>query len=272
MTSDGPGRPAVHPSAARGFEAAAEVYERTRPGYPDDVLATLEDVLDLLPGRVVVDVGAGTGKLTRRLIATGARVVAIEPVAAMRARLRDILTGPACPAPEDSFDIRAGTAEALPLEQAEADAIVAAQAFHWFDGEAALSDWHRVLRPGGRLALLWNVRDEAMDWVSRITALIDPYAGTTPRYRTGAWRRPLESGRWFGPLHHRRSSNPQRLTTEAIVDRIASISFIAALDEPTRARVLAEARELLATHPDTRGHDELVLPQVVDLFWAERRV
>lgn len=255
-------QPAVHPNAARGFDAAVDAYERTRPDYPDEVLAALEEVLDLRPGRVVVDVGAGTGKLTRRLVETGARVVAVEPVDGMRTRLREVLP---------DLDIRAGVAEALPLEPAEADTIVAAQAFHWFDGEAALAEWHRVLRPGGRAGLVWNVRDEATDWSSRITALIDPYAGTTPRYRTGAWRQPFSSQRWFGPLHHRRLANPQRLTVAAVVERVSSISFIAALDEPTRSHVLAEVRELLDTHPDTRGRRELVLPQVVDLYWCERR-
>ncbi|MDP8927384.1 MAG: methyltransferase domain-containing protein [Actinomycetota bacterium] len=255
-------QPAVHPAAARGFDAAADAYERTRPDYPDEVLAVLADVLDLGPGRVVVDVGAGTGKLSRRLVETGARVVAVEPVAGMRTLLREVLP---------DLEIRAGFAEALPLGQAEADAIVAAQAFHWFDGEAALAEWHRVLHPGGRLGLVWNVRDEAADWVSHVTALIDRYAGTTPRYRTGAWRQPFSSQRWFGPLHHRRLSNPQRLTLEAIVERVSSISFIAALDGPARSRVLSRVRELLDTHPETRGRRELVLPQVVDLYWAERR-
>lgn len=254
--------PAVHPAAARGFDAAADVYERTRPDYPDEVLAVLGEVLDLGPGRVVIDVGAGTGKLTRSLTETGARVVAVEPVAGMRTLLREILP---------DLDIRAGFAEALPLGRSEADAIVAAQAFHWFDGEAALAEWHRVLRPGGRLGLVWNVRDEAADWVSHITALIDPYSGTAPRYRTGAWRQPFSSERWFGPLHHRRLSNPQQLTLEAIVERVSSISFIAALDQRTRSHVLAGVRELLDTHPDTRGRRQLVLPQLVDLYWAERR-
>lgn len=269
----------MHPVAARGFDAAADVYERARPGYPGEVLAVLRDVLDLRPGRVVVDVGAGTGKLTRGLMGTGARVVAVEPLAAMRSRLRALLLDPASPASVEGtagpataggLDIRAGTAEVLPLNEAEADAIVAAQAFHWFDGEVTLADWHRVLRPGGRLGLVWNVRDESVDWVSRISALIDPYAGRTPRYRHGVWRQPLESGRWFGPLQHRRLSNPQRLTSEDIVDRVASISFIAVLDEATRAEVLAEVRDVLETHPQTRDRREHVMPQVVELFWAER--
>ncbi len=255
-------RPAVHPAAKRGFDAAADVYERTRPSYPDEVLSALQDLLDLRPGRVVVDVGAGTGKLTRRLVETGARVVAVEPVAGMRARLQKALP---------DLDIRDGVAEALPLGQAEAHAIVAAQAFHWFDGEAALADWHRVLRPWGRLGLLWNVRDESVDWVACISAHIEPYQGSAPRYRTGAWQRPFDGGRWFGPLNHRQWVNPQRLTREAIVDRVASISFVAALAGPTRAHVLAGVRELLSTHPDTRDRDELVLPQVIHLFWADRR-
>src|SRR5438094_175858 len=134
----------IHDWAAGGFTRGAADYEKARPDYPSAAL----ELLGLAPGRTVVDVGAGTGKLTRQLVETGARVVAVEPLDAMRRLI-----------PTDGVEILAGTAEALPLPTASADVATAAQAFHWFHAAEALGEMHRVLRPGGLVALLWNRRD-----------------------------------------------------------------------------------------------------------------
>jgi ubiquinone/menaquinone biosynthesis C-methylase UbiE len=121
----------IHDAAARGFEASVELYRRGRPGYPDDAVSHLVRELRIAPGRDVLELGAGTGKLTEMLVPTGARITAVEPVTAMREAL-----AAACPT------VRAidGTAEDIPVEDATADAAVAAQAFHWFDGERALPE------------------------------------------------------------------------------------------------------------------------------------
>src|SRR5207248_291508 len=139
----------VHPAAA-GFARAADVYERARPEYPPEAVAWLVERLDLGPGRVVVDVAAGTGKLTRLLVPSGAQVVAVEPLAEMREVLRGVV-------PE--AEAREGTAEALPLPDDCADAVMVAAAFHWFRRDEALPELARVLRPGGRLAIVYNLRD-----------------------------------------------------------------------------------------------------------------
>jgi ubiquinone/menaquinone biosynthesis C-methylase UbiE len=138
----------VHEAAARGFARSADAYDRARPDYPAPAIAWLRERLDLHPGRTVVDLAAGTGKLTRPLAATGATVVAIEPVAEMRARIG--------PAAERALD---GTAEAMPLPDGSADAVTVGQAFHWFDGPAALAEIHRVLRPAARLVIEIMHRD-----------------------------------------------------------------------------------------------------------------
>ena len=140
----------IHPTAQAGFTAAAEVYERARPGYPDEAVAWVAERLGIGPGRDVLDLAAGTGKLTRQLVPLGARIVAVEPIDAMRAELER-----AVPAVE----ALAGTAEAIPLADASVDAVTCAQAFHWFRPDEAAREIRRVLRPGGGLALLWNVRD-----------------------------------------------------------------------------------------------------------------
>ena len=143
MTSD------VHPWAAGGFARGAEAYERARPGYAPAAVAFLVQALELRPGATVVDLAAGTGKLARLFVPTGARVVAVEPLAEMRVLI---------PAGIEALD---GVAEAIPLTDSSADAVTVAQAFHWFRADEALAEIHRVLRPGGGVAILRNERDLA---------------------------------------------------------------------------------------------------------------
>src|ERR687892_1627286 len=163
----------VHDAAARGFETAAERYERGRPSYPDEVVAFLIQALDIGERTDVVELGAGTGKFTELIVPTGARIVAVEPVSAMRQALERN-----CP----SVTVLDGIAEEIPLVEASADAVVAAQAFHWFDADRALHEIHRVLSPDGALGVTWNVRDEATDWSERLTAIFDRLSGDGPRY------------------------------------------------------------------------------------------
>ena len=155
--------PDVNEVAASGFGAGAEAYEQGRPSYPPDLVAWLVDRLGLGPGRRLADVAAGTGKLTRLLVPSGAEVVAVEPVAAMRTQLEA-----ACP----EVEVLDGTAEALPLGDGSVDAITVAQAFHWFEPAAALAEAARVLRPGGGLAVTFNERDTRESWVAELSRLI----------------------------------------------------------------------------------------------------
>ena len=167
----------VHPSAATGFARSVEAYERARPEYPPEAIAWLAEALRLRPGRTVVDLAAGSGKLTRPLAALGCEVIAIEPVAEMRAAI-----GPTARALD-------GTAEAMPLPDDSADAVTVGQAFHWFDGPKALAEIERVLRPGGALALVWNRRpSESSALHAAISETIAPYRGDAPAHASGAWR------------------------------------------------------------------------------------
>jgi SAM-dependent methyltransferase len=252
----------IHPAAAAGFEAAVDVYERARPGYPQEVVDHVVRVLRIRPSSRVVELGAGTGKFTRLLEPSGATLVALEPVATMRSELR---------ARSPSVQVTAGTAEDIPLDDGCADAVVAAQAFHWFDGERALAEIHRVLRPEGRLCLLWNVRDEDVDWVARLTEIIDPHQGDAPRYRTGQWRRAFERTELFGPLHRQLAFHVHLVSPETVVERVASISFVAALADGPRAALLGQVRELIRSHPDLAGRERIPVPYRTDVFWCERR-
>ncbi len=251
----------IHESAARGFAQATEAYEEGRPGYPPKAVARLARELRLGPGRIALDLGAGTGKLTALLVGTGATVVAVEPVAEMRLALERALPGVAA---------HAGSAEAIPLADAAVDAVTVGQAFHWFRGDEALAEIHRVLRPGGALGLVWNVRDTSVQWVARLTEIMEPHRGEAPAHRTGAWREAFERSALFGPLRHAEVRHVHHLTPENVVARVASVSFIAALPEREREAVLGEVRELLATDPDARGRAQLELPYRTEVFWATR--
>jgi len=227
----------VHPVAAAGFSSAADVYERARPSYPDEAVAWLVERTRIGFGRTVVDVGAGTGKLTRLLVPSGARVIAVEPLAAMRALIEGVETVDA-------------TAEELPFPDGFADAITVAQAFHWFDLDRALPELHRVLRPGGSLALIWNSRD-LDDPVQRgVEALLAPVRARIPDQQLGAWREPMARSPLFGAAETAEFSHAQLFTTDDLCARVASTSFVAAMPAIDREALLARVRAL------THGREE----------------
>jgi SAM-dependent methyltransferase len=227
----------IHPSAAVGFASAADVYERARPSYPQDAIDWLVAQTGLGPGRTVVDLGAGTGKLTRLLLPTGARVIAVEPIPEMSAHI-------------DGAEVLDGTAEAIPVGDGAADLVTVAQAFHWFDHARALPEIHRVLRDGGSLALVWNMRD-LDDPVQRgVEDLLRPLRDSVPGQLLGAWREPLEQTELFGPARVGTFGYEQRFTTDDLCDRVASTSFVAAMSPIDREELLVRVRAL------THGIDE----------------
>ena len=228
----------LHPAAEQGFARAAGEYRRGRPGYPPEAIEFLSERLGLGPGRTVVDLAAGTGALTRPLLALRCEVVAVEPVAEMRAEL---------PAEVRALD---GTAERMPLPDRSAEAVTVAQAFHWFDGDAALAEIHRVLRPGGGLALIWNKRVLEDPVNQAIEELVAPHRASTPTHR-GDWRGAFERTTMFGPLEERRFTYEHMQDADGLADRVASISFISSLPAAEREQVVAAARSLAAEGPVT---------------------
>jgi SAM-dependent methyltransferase len=254
-------RGAIHESAARGFALAPEAYERGRPTYPPEAIERLVEELGIGPESRVLDLAAGTGKLTRLLAGTEARIVAVEPVDAMRRRLERTV-------PE--ADARAGTAEAIPLRDSSVDAVAVGQAFHWFHGDAALAEIHRVLRRKRRLGLIWNVKDETVDWVRRLAEIIEPYRGKAPKVASGAWKDAFERTKLFTPLERARFSFVHETDMSTVIARVVSISFIAALPLDEFERVVTRVRDLLATHPDTRGLRVFPLCYRTGVYWCER--
>ncbi len=257
-----PERSAIHPAARAGFAAGAEVYERARPDYPAAALELLERELELGAAGPVLELAAGTGKLTRQLRPLAPRLVAVEPVEAMRRVLAAALPGVA---------VVAARAEALPFRPGWAGTALVGQAFHWFDGRAALAELHRVLRPGGGLGLLWNRRDESVDWMRRLTEIVEPVSGDVPRFRSGRWREAFAAGDLFGRLEEATFDHVQPGSPELVAERVASISFVAALPQARREALLAEVRRLLAGHPDTAGRAAIQLPYRTRVYWTRRR-
>lgn len=252
----------IHPAAADGYTQKAGVYVCGRPDYPADVADWLKTELGLRTGKSVLDLGAGTGKFTARLMASGADVIAVEPVAAMRAELSRLNPG---------VDARAGTADAIPLAAASVDAVVCAQSFHWFATAAAVAEIFRVLKPGGMFGLIWNVRDETVDWVARLTDIMRPYEADVPRYHTGAWRRVLPSS-GFGPLTENQYPNHHHGPAEqVIVDRVLSVSFIAALPESALREVAQRVRDLIAATPALAGRSEVTFPYQTMAFSCQKQ-
>ena len=222
----------IHPTA-RGFETAAEVYEQARPDYPSEAIDHIVEVLELEPGAQVVDVGAGTGKFARQLVARGLHVTGIEPIAEMRTIFARFVDAEIIP----------GTAESIPLDDGSADAVTAAQAFHWFDPDRALPELRRILRPRGGIALIWNVRDESHPLHQSYADAIRPYKGEA--YPDGGHPagKPLASP-LFTDVEERTFPHVQLMDADGLVARAASVSFIARLGEEERAALLERIRAL----------------------------
>lgn len=228
----------VDPLAARAFDAAAEDYERGRPGWPVDAVASL---LDRFGARTVLDLAAGTGKLTRILAGLTDDVIAVEPVDGMRrvleARLPQVRT-------------LAGTAEAIPLADGAVDAVFVAEAFHWFDLPRAAADIARVLRPGGVLAVLWNVPAwEGLAWTEELDSVVRGYRGGPLGRERAPWRQALDAERRLGPLHdEEEATHDQATDRERLLALIASFSFVGGLPDDRRAAALATCRAVLERH------------------------
>jgi len=251
----------VHDKAT-AFEGAAAVYEHARPGYPPEAVRWLAEGLGLRPGRRVMDLAAGTGKLTRDLVPTGAQVIAVEPVADMRRTLAATTPG-ASGGPVVS--VVAAVAQALPVGDGLLDAVTVGQGFHWFATGEALGEMHRVLRPGGVLGLIWNHRHLSDPLQAALTELMEPLRGNTPSYNTGEWRRCLETSDLFAAGDETHVAWRQPVDVDGVADRVASVSFIAAMPDGERARLLDRLRAMASemTPP-------LSLAYVADVFLFRR--
>ena len=226
----------------KSFGVAAEAYERGRPPYPAEAI----DWLVPEQATRVVDLGAGTGKLTRQLRERGLDVIAVEPSDGMREQLRQAVPG---------VPVLGGNAEHLPLADDSVDAILVAQAWHWVEPSLAVPEAARVLRPGGRLGLVWNRRVE-VDWVAEMSSIMG--SGNSP----DAGRHSPQIAEPFGPVERLNVEWIHRLTPEEMIDWVASRSYVITLPDAQRESVLRQVRRLLDAHPDLADGDEIAIRMV----------
>jgi SAM-dependent methyltransferase len=250
---------AVDPRAASGFGSGAAAYERARPSYAAAAIAHLARALGLGGDSRVLDLAAGTGKLTRALAPVTGHVVAVEPSPAMRAALRAGAPG---------VSAIGGTAEAIPLPADAVDAVFVGEAFHWFDTERAAREIARVLAPGGGLAMLWNRarwdRGE-LPWLERFDALVRPLRRDAGEFPGEHWQPALEALGLFAPVERAEFEHVHRLDGEGIVALVGSWSWIANLPDAQRRDVLAEVAAIVD------GQGELALPYVTEAYWTSLR-
>jgi SAM-dependent methyltransferase len=250
---------------ATAFADAAAAYARGRPGYPPGAIDALVRELGLRRRSLVVDLAAGTGKLTADLTRRIDRVIAIEPLAEMREQLAR--TAPAAQA-------LAGKAERIPLSDASADAVFVAQAFHWFDGRRALDEIARVLRPSGGLGLLWNTtpweRREGR-WFALLYDLLERSRADLSvmrRHGSGRWRAAFDAERRFLPLSRATFDNTQRMPRDGFLANLASRSYIARLDPGARDALRAKVEELLKRDDAPVEAGRVVVPMRTDIYWT----
>ncbi|MBG6069708.1 class I SAM-dependent methyltransferase [Micromonospora ureilytica] len=247
------------------FGAAATAYAEHRPDYAQ---AAVRWALEPAPGLRVLDLGAGTGKLSATLVAVGADVVAVEPDPAMLTELRRALPG-----------VRAlpGSAESIPLPDASVDAVLAGNALHWFDMAVAGAEIARVLAPGGVLAGLWNIMDDRIDWVAGLER-VSGSAAIGPRDTLGSWRA-ATAGMLVpstGLIARFRSAEQvefphgQRRTADSLVATLATRAGMLVMPDEERAATLGRVRAFLGSRPET-AHGEFTLPMLTGVLRARRR-
>jgi len=226
----------LHPLAEQFAGVAAE-YERGRPEYPPAAIGALAAELGIAPGATVLDLAAGTGKLSRALLAAGFDVVAVEPTSALRDQLARAL---------GAERIQPGVAEDIPLEDRSVDAVTVGDAFHWFDHQPALAEIRRVLRPGGGLAVLNTVPDwSGASWSDEVGQLVAGTRPEHPNFDGTSWQDSVRAaGGWSQPREVRVTAS-RPAAPDRVVDHLASFSWVAAMPPPEREAWLAGAAELI---------------------------
>jgi SAM-dependent methyltransferase len=246
----------LHPLAQQ-FAGVAEVYDRGRPGYPPEAVTIAAREFELHARDRVADLGAGTGKLTAALVGAGLDVIAVEPLDGMRERLAAALPG---------VKALAATAERLPLADGSLAACFSADAFHWFDPDAAAAELHRVLRPGGGVALLWHLpgwESEPPRWWSELTQLLNEIRSDHPGFVGEAGREGFARHGGFEPFSHHTVRSQFETDRAGVLAYIQSISYVAG--HPERERVLDRVRAIIR---DVEPHSSPVRTNI----WLTRRV
>lgn len=244
----------LHPTAQKGFSAAAELYQQTRPDYPEQLVSWLHTQLELDHNSQVIDLGAGTGKFLPYLQKITRHIVAIEPIQEMLAQLK---------ATYPDIQTQQATSQHLPIMAQSIDAVICAQSFHWFANFETLQQIHQVLKRNGHLALIWNQRDIQVDWVKAIADVLQPLEHNTPRYHSGEWKNVFEHQSLFHLAHVQTFQQEHRGTVENVVSkRLLSTSFIAAMPESVQRQLKLQFEDIVFQYTGKQPQDDIVFPYI----------
>lgn len=250
----------IDPRAVSGFSEVAEAYETGRPTYADASIARVLTDLELGGSSRVLDLAAGTGQLSRLFCGRVDSVIAVEPARGMREQIKTTVPG---------VTVLDGTAESIPLPDADVDAVVVGEAFHWFETATATREIARVLKPHGGLALLWNTpiwTVETTPWLKDLRRILSHHKESAGGYPADVtWQKALESTRLFEPLQHTHATHEQLLGHDAFLAQVASWSWVANLPDAAKGKALNDVAELVRP----LGH--ILIPYCTDLYVGRRQ-
>jgi ubiquinone/menaquinone biosynthesis C-methylase UbiE len=243
-----------------GYDKVAKDYDKGRRDYPKEAISILVSVLDLQPKVKVLDLAAGTGKLTKALQSLDLDLCAVEPVAEMRAIFTHHFP---------NIPILQGIAEAIPLPTASVDVVVVGTAFHWFEGDKALAEIARVLKPRGKLGLIWNVHASEISWVRDVWQVLEKYEKSIT-HNAMQWRSAFERTKYFGPLGHQTHSYSFLGGSQDVLNRLFSAKLMGKLTHEKREKIVQEILAVLADHPSTKDKTTFEIPYRVELYWCQK--
>ncbi|MCI4369017.1 MAG: class I SAM-dependent methyltransferase [Thermoplasmata archaeon] len=246
----------------RGLRWSAALYEKGRPEYPPAAVRQLRSAMGLHEGSILLEVGSGTGKLSRSIARFPGKLVAVEPSAEMRTEF--LLRLP-------HVRLVAGKVERLPIRRSSVDAAVVAQAFHWFPARRALREFARVLKPGAPLILLWNRRDDSLPWLKELSRLMDEYDPGVPRTGEGRWKTAFQDHPRFTALVRRRFHHLHAVDLDTLLARVISVSYMSVLSKHNQRHVAARVRALVRREGVANRAGTIVIPYSTDVYTSRLR-
>ena len=252
----------LHPAAEQGFSSAAELYQRVRPNYPQEIVHWLIEDLKITSQSTALDLGAGTGKFLDYLTQATPNVIAVEPIAEMLEQLKIV---------HPEVQTQQASSHQIPLKSNSVDAILCAQSFHWFANLETLSEMHRLLKPNGHLGLVWNQRDETVDWVKALADFLKDFEGDTPRFHSGEWQKVFQQQNLFNTIGEKVFVQYQRGTVEDVVsNRLLSTSFIAAMTPDQRLDMKQNFEKIVQQYTGKSPQEMIDFPYVTHAFHYQK--
>lgn len=252
----------IHPTAEHGFRLGAERYASSRPNYPDDIVVWLKNTLDITPASQVIDLAAGTGKFTHYLKQATTHITAVEPVQEMQQHF--IKAHP-------HVEIVTAFSDGISLPSQQYDAILSAQAFHWFAHQKTLGEMHRLLKPNGHLGLVWNDRDFSIDWVQELAELLKPFEHGTPRFYHQSWKKAFQHQPYFKLESEQQFCYVHRSTVDKVVSqRLLSTSFITLLPLQKQAVLKKHFERIIFKYLGKKPHDEIEFPYITYAYHFQK--